>query len=63
MSCPICGVFDPGDDATGYHAPHVCPGCQAEGWIETNTGEYVNERTQTAMVLEQWLTAQTDPRR
>lgn len=60
-ACPICGREDWHSDGTGYHGADICPECQALGWIETHTGEYVNEREDTG--AEQFVAATDDPRR
>jgi hypothetical protein len=43
VSCQVCGAFDPGDDATGYHADDICPDCADEGYVLTFDGRIVNE--------------------
>ena len=43
MSCPVCGAYDAGDDATGYHADDICPDCAEDGYVLTYDGRIVNE--------------------
>lgn len=62
MSCPICGVEDRRDDATGYQGDDVCPACQREGWTVTAHGDLINERAEAnaeavlECALEEWAT-------
>lgn len=41
MSCPVCGLDDPGDPSVGYHGADVCQTCLEAGWDTASDGTLI----------------------